>query len=222
MTEPITTMPWQRAAVARELLAHAGLLGLIWYSGTGFAGLMLMLLMQSAFAALLYVALPGERGVLGRMGRSLILVLLSAFVVLMVSVWYDDIVGGRHGDLGPVERWFETGSTMLRWAGLWVTLHLGVLALSCWTWPRPRPRFFPLAAIQADINLGQAIALLAFMVLCLILQAARVNPLELLGVFLPFLSLEDCLVLVTVGLRLFMGLLCSRMGEARSTDVGGV
>jgi hypothetical protein len=201
--------PWRLGAVVQEVVAHAALLAVAWFSGLGYIGTVLVLALELVLVNLLSTVVFPERGVLKHLRDLLLFVPLVAFLLMFVLLTYgaamESELEGAAAD-GPFGL-LRFDAELLRWTATFTAVHLGAMLAYALTRPQPRLAWARMALMQSAVTFI-AIFLLVF-------AAVFLGPFAIRGarVLWPDTPGDHVLSALAVLIRFAIALVMSRMPE---------
>lgn len=217
-------VPMRRPKVLRELIVHVALLAVVLLSGMGFFGLILVLAAHSLVFAVPFRGAKQELGLSARLGSLLAVVAFSAFLILMIAAWYGSSVGASPDDdmLGFTLIMATDLALLLPWGAGFIVVHLVIIWIHRLTRPPPRPDVGAIAVEEFSISLMVLLGMMFLMTCMILLLDGGLFVWRFVNLFLPWLSLDECIAVVTVSGRLFIALTFPRDTEREvKTAQGG-
>jgi hypothetical protein len=138
----------------QDVVGHALLLGVVWYGGLGFPGLMLVLALESFVIHLLSIAVYRERGLLRHLRDLLVSIgLLGALLGFLGAVYLIalDQVEGYDGSLDWRDL-LRFDPDALAWAAAWACGHLALMLVASLLATRPREAWSRLSLMQSGVS----------------------------------------------------------------------
>ena len=203
-------------AVLQETLSHAVLLGMAWFSGLGYLGVVLMLAGEMLLVNLLSVLIYRERSFARHLGDLLKFSALMALLLMFVFLSYGVALVGHSGEPMPaaVQAAMDLDTDLLGWTLAYAAVHLCAILILTRTRPDPRKEWARLALAQGGVTF-LAIFFLIFVVIFL-------GPpiIDIVRLAFPGVAAGVVLAPFAVALRFALALVMSRIPEESLAQMG--
>ncbi len=209
-------VPLRLDAVLQELLSHAVLLGMAWFSGLGYLGVILMLAGEMVLMNLLSVLIYRERSLARHLGDLLKFSALMAFLLMFVFLSYGVALVGHSGEPMPaaIQAAIDLDTDLLGWTLAYAAVHLCAILVLTRTRPDPRKEWARLALAQGGVTFVA--------VFCLIFVVTFLGPpiIDIVRWVFPEVAAGVVLAPFAVALRFALALVMSRVSEESLAQMG--